>query len=331
MKKIVMLAILLMLVATTVSASSLNGDYKGNPIVKLKSNGALVDAGEVPAMIYDGKTMVPIAALRNLGANVSWDQNTYSVDVKLPSTQPTTTNDNLANTIIGFNERAKEFNASNVQLVFNDLGGYIKVDLNVTGNDEVDMQNIISLSGFVYKSLAPQIFVNLINNNVVTGFFDIRQVHVENYNNDKLNIEEFVKTWIWTPASGNTQKTPVYSSKPTAGGASDKVTLKSPHKLYSNDGKTYLGKLTTNEYDTDSIYNEYGTYGSKYSTTSIMNDYGTYGSRYSSESAFNDLATDPPIILDKDGKSVGYLTTNTSIKDGISPIGLKQFLADNGY
>lgn len=83
--KIILLALMLMLVTTAVSASSMNGDYKGNPIVKLKSNGSLIDSGEVPAMIYDDKTMVPIAALRNLGADVTWDQNTYSVDVKLPS------------------------------------------------------------------------------------------------------------------------------------------------------------------------------------------------------------------------------------------------------
>lgn len=85
-KKIILLVAALMIFATGVSASSLNGEYKGNPIVKLKSSGSLVDTGDVPAMIYDGKTMVPIAALRNLGANVSWNADTYSVDVSLPTT-----------------------------------------------------------------------------------------------------------------------------------------------------------------------------------------------------------------------------------------------------
>lgn len=93
-KKIILLATLLMLITSVVSASSLNGEYKGNPIVKLKSSGSLIDTGEVPAMIYDGNTMVPIAALRNLGADVTWDQSTYSVDVNINKTQDTNTSKN---------------------------------------------------------------------------------------------------------------------------------------------------------------------------------------------------------------------------------------------
>lgn len=82
-KRILAITATLMLFAGVATASSINGDYKGNPIVKLKSNGMVIDTGDVPAMIYDGKTMVPIAALRNLGAGVSWDPNTYSVDVTI--------------------------------------------------------------------------------------------------------------------------------------------------------------------------------------------------------------------------------------------------------
>lgn len=82
-KKVLSILVMFLCFAGVVSASSLNGDYKGNPIVKLKSNGSLVDTGEVPAVIYDGSTLVPIAALRNLGADVIWDAETYSVDVKL--------------------------------------------------------------------------------------------------------------------------------------------------------------------------------------------------------------------------------------------------------
>ncbi|MCI1958819.1 MAG: hypothetical protein LKJ25_04245 [Clostridia bacterium] len=86
--------------------------------------------------------------------------------------------------------------------------------------------------------------------------------------------------------------------------------------LYSNDGKTFLGSLSTNEFDSDSIWNEFGTYGSKYSSKSIWNEFGTYGSKYSSESAFNDFALTPPIIVDGNGNFVGYLTSNTSKPNG---------------
>ena len=35
------------------------------------------------------------------------------------------------------------------------------------------------------------------------------------------------------------------------------------------DGDEYLGKLNANRYDSESIWNEYGKYGSKYNSKSI--------------------------------------------------------------
>lgn len=86
MKKILLSAALFVAFAGVATGSSINGDYEGNPIVKIKSNGSVIDPGEVPAMIYNGKTMVPISSLRNLGAYVTWDQDTYSVEVTFPKT-----------------------------------------------------------------------------------------------------------------------------------------------------------------------------------------------------------------------------------------------------
>ncbi|WP_020616357.1 stalk domain-containing protein [Paenibacillus daejeonensis] len=100
--------------------------------------------------------------------------------------------------------------------------------------------------------------------------------------------------------------------------------------LYSNDGKVYLGKLTTNEFDSESIYNQFGKYGSQYQSLSIWNEFGKYGSNYSSESAFNDLASKPPKIIEN-GKFVAYLTTNTTIRDRISPYDLYALLLEIGY
>jgi hypothetical protein len=101
--------------------------------------------------------------------------------------------------------------------------------------------------------------------------------------------------------------------------------------LYSSDGKTYLGKLSSNVYDSDSIFNAYGIYGSKYSSTSIWNEYGIYGSKYSSTSAFNEYAIDPPKISDENGNIIGRLTTNSVITGAISPYGLKEALKKLGY
>jgi len=51
----------------------------------------------------------------------------------------------------------------------------------------------------------------------------------------------------------------------------------------------HLGKLSTNEFDSDSIYNEFGSYGSKFSSTLIWNEFSEYEIEFSSKSAFNEL------------------------------------------
>jgi hypothetical protein len=74
--------------------------------------------------------------------------------------------------------------------------------------------------------------------------------------------------------------------------------------------KTYLGCLNCSEYATDSILNQYGTYGSKYSSTSIFNRYGEFGSKFSDHSPCNPYASDPPVIVDQNGEFYGRLTVN---------------------
>jgi len=66
--------------------------------------------------------------------------------------------------------------------------------------------------------------------------------------------------------------------------------------IVAQDG-TYLGKLSSNPYDPDSVSNPYGRYGSKYSPTSINNPYSTYGSPYSPRSANNPYATQAPALI----------------------------------
>ncbi|RYE38581.1 MAG: hypothetical protein EOP24_46615 [Hyphomicrobiales bacterium] len=74
--------------------------------------------------------------------------------------------------------------------------------------------------------------------------------------------------------------------------------------------KTFLGCLNCGKYDSGSICNKYGEYGSKYSSTSIWNKYGEYGSKYSPYSPWNRYASEPPAIVDRDGGFYGYLTAS---------------------
>ena len=72
----------------------------------------------------------------------------------------------------------------------------------------------------------------------------------------------------------------------------------------------YLGCLNCSNFDANSIWNEYGTYGNKYNVSSIWNQYGTYGNEYGQYCPWNSYGTNPPVIVDKAGTFYGYLTTN---------------------
>jgi hypothetical protein len=72
----------------------------------------------------------------------------------------------------------------------------------------------------------------------------------------------------------------------------------------------FLGCLNCSEFDSGSIFNEFGNHGSRFSSESIFNSYSDYGSRYSNDSACNKFATNPPIIVDRAGYAYGRLTIN---------------------
>jgi hypothetical protein len=83
-------------------------------------------------------------------------------------------------------------------------------------------------------------------------------------------------------------------------------------RIIASDG-TFLGTLNENEYDSNSIYNEYGK-GSKYNSNGIFNEYGKYGSDYSSLSPFNSYASKAPGLYDKYGNFYGTLSVNEYAK-----------------
>jgi hypothetical protein len=78
-------------------------------------------------------------------------------------------------------------------------------------------------------------------------------------------------------------------------------------------GKLYIkrGSLDTDSYKRDSIFNSHSQYGNEYNTNSIWNRYGTYGSEFSNYSPRNQHASQPPVLQNSYGESVGYLTVNS--------------------
>ncbi len=78
------------------------------------------------------------------------------------------------------------------------------------------------------------------------------------------------------------------------------VANSAPPVLIDPQTGKYLGNLSANPYDPDSVSNPTGQYGSPYSQDSINNPVGEYGSPYSDKSINNPYATNPPIIIDTD-------------------------------
>ena len=206
-KKILLIAIVSSMIfggVVSAAATSLWGKYKGNEIVRVQHNGNTVAYKDVPAISYDGRVMIPVTMLANLGISYTWDQTNKTIILSSYSTTNT--------------------------------------------------------------SSQPT--------------YDYSQ---NSYASTKINPADLM--------------------------------------IYSNDGKTFLGNLSTNVYDQDSIFNEYGTYGSKYSAKSIINEYSIYGSDYSNQSAFNKYANKPPILTYM-GEVIYYITINENIIGGISPTSL---------
>lgn len=87
--------------------------------------------------------------------------------------------------------------------------------------------------------------------------------------------------------------------------------------LIAEDGQL-LGKITDNSYDTESMLNQYGPFGSQYSTTSIFNAYSQYGSQYGAYSINNPYCTQPPKLY-INGRFIGYISANQHIPNRISP------------
>jgi hypothetical protein len=100
--------------------------------------------------------------------------------------------------------------------------------------------------------------------------------------------------------------------------------------IIAQDGQL-LGKLTSSKFDSDSLINEFVSYGSKFSSTSIFSQFCQYGGQISIYSPFYEFSSNPPKIF-VNGQIYGYLTTNKYISgNNINPECVKQWIKDIFY
>ena len=90
--------------------------------------------------------------------------------------------------------------------------------------------------------------------------------------------------------------------------------------------EVYLGCLCEGQ-DSDSVFNLSGEFGSDLSENSMRNKFAPYGSNSADTSACNPGATHPPSVVASDGKSLGLLTLNTSLKRRIASPAVANWLA----
>ena len=78
----------------------------------------------------------------------------------------------------------------------------------------------------------------------------------------------------------------------------------------------FLGKISSNRHDNQSILNRYGPYGSRYSPTSIFNKHSDYGSRFGINSINNAYCSRPPKLVINE-RLLGFVTVNRHVNNRI--------------
>ena len=86
----------------------------------------------------------------------------------------------------------------------------------------------------------------------------------------------------------------------------------------------FLGCLTCSEYDSSSVWSQYGRYSFQ-NGYGVWNKYGQHANRYSTYSACNQYSTNAPALVDRAGNFYGRLSVNRYASDSVcGPSGNQQ-------
>lgn len=309
--------------AATIGKKTATLDYND---IKVTLNGQQVNmvnanGGAVEPFAINGTTYLPVRAIADaLGLEVEWDQETTTVILEGEPIENPVSSGTMCYTafsvpmldnVVGFDSLVEVY-----VLEAGDSVAYYYDSSRIKNNNYLaEYEELLESYGFTKgQSISGN---DILYENAISG------TAVDITPNFYGEIIVLIMAPNGTNSTGNY---PYYGDDVTH----ETVGVDFPLHLYSNDGKVYLGKLVTSTYDSDGIWNPYGSYGSEYSRNSIWNQYGDYGSAYSSESAFNEYATKPPIIVDDSGKFFGYLTTNEYTKNSYTIYEIQQYLLNNG-
>ncbi|MFC3769624.1 hypothetical protein [Paenibacillus sp. GCM10012303] len=176
--------------ASVVQASSMHGDYKGDPIVQVISGGKKLLAEDAPAVIRDGRTVVPLYLLRQAGVEVKWDAEKYNVDLTLPDPSRTFSGD-----LKKLSEKAKEYEAGNLRLTYNEYGPYLQIDLKKANDSNKDNDRIVALSSLLTETPAETLVVDLIHLGDINGRVTVKRIDAVEFHNKKIEEYQFLSKW----------------------------------------------------------------------------------------------------------------------------------------
>ena len=221
MKKIILVIFSFFLISGVVSASSINGEYNGNPIVKVYVNGSEIRP-EVPAHIVDGTTMLPMRAVAEaLGADVEWDQSTYAAQIiKLERDDIST----AKATISSAKEVLAESGIKVTNLIFaiDDKGPYVSLNYDMeskTTQQSLSDLTTIPIMFLGVRHLTDDLLISIYSGSTYGGIVAISLSDTQDYLDRKITLQEYTSRWIVRsniPSGNNTPNSNLIPAPPSS-------------------------------------------------------------------------------------------------------------------
>jgi hypothetical protein len=220
-KKIMFWIVCSFLFCGVASSASLWGKYQGHDIIRLSVNGTPMQVSDVPAINYNGRTMIPIYLLDQAGVQYTWDGNNTSVDIKSVDTNsappPIAPQQNPSDIVKSVVDMAKKVSGYDVTLSYDESGRYLRITYNSTGDSGIDGGNLIFLSALVVLTPAEQVilFLNDSTGNTRQSTFTVQQNDAKEFLEKKIDEHQYFGRWKIDVAVAATQppSTPSPSSK----------------------------------------------------------------------------------------------------------------------
>jgi len=198
LKRLIAIPLLFLGCAGIVHASGIHGEYNGDPIVGVLSGGKELKVQDVPAVIRDGRTLVPLYLLTQAGISVKWDPDKYNVELTIPDPAQ-----DLSNKLKTLNAKAQEYGAGNIQLIYNEYGPYLQADLEQSNDSNKDNRGVLALSDFLTDSSYDVLVVHVILNDEVMKSVVVQRADALDYKNGKLEEYKFIQKWRVTYGKSN--------------------------------------------------------------------------------------------------------------------------------